>query len=67
LFYNLIKHLVVADSDHSDPGKRAIMGGCNIEGVDIETTPAEHAGHPAEDAKFVFNQDRYGVFHVDQF
>ena len=65
LFQDLIQHLVVSNSNHGNAGQRAIVGRCNIEGMNVETPAAKHAGNASQHAEFIFNQDRYGVSHVD--
>jgi len=59
----LLKHGVIAAYNNRHPGCRRIIGGRDIQTIDVESASAEHSGDPGKDAELVFDQNRYRVTH----
>lgn len=59
----LLQHGVISAYNDRHPGCRRIIGGRDVQTINIESASAEHAGDPGKDAELVFNQNRYRVTH----
>ena len=53
----------IAFEHDSDPGKRRIVRGRDIEGIDVETATGNHTGDARQNAECVLNEDRNRVSH----
>lgn len=57
LFDTLVQLLRVPFYSGRYPGEIRIVGGTDIEGVDVESAPTEHPRHAGENAEVILNQD----------
>src|SRR6185369_9059823 len=63
LLDDLIERGVVAVRNDRHARGVVFVRGSNIQRVDVVAAAREKAGHTRQNAKLIFNQDRYGVSH----
>jgi len=63
LFDHLLENLVVPDDHDGHPRNLVVLGGADVESVDVKAASAKETGDPGEHPEPVLNHDRNGVTH----
>ena len=63
LFDDLFQDLIVSDNHKGHAGDFIVLGGADVESIDIKATAAEKTGDSRENAEAVLDYNRDGMSH----
>ena len=63
LFHHLFENLVIAHDHEGHARDFVVLGGADVESIDIKSAPAEKACDSGEDPEAILDYDRDGMAH----